>query len=239
MMARRTNAMQSFDYTYPTPAENLACEEALLEECDAGTRPATLRFWESPHYFVVVGYANKVATEVNLTACRADDLPIHRRCSGGGTVLQGPGCFNYALAMPAPSENVTETNQFIMERNRATLEKLLRQPVAIAGHTDLIVAGQKFSGNAQRRKRRCILFHGTFLLNFDLALIEKYLQMPSKQPDYRQARRHTAFVTNIAVTRDDLKAGIAAAWGATVTQPILPVEIPTARYQSAEWNFKF
>ena len=41
------------------------------------------------------------------------------------------------------------------------------------------------------------MHHGTILYNFDLALIEKYLCMPRKYPEYRQKRGHRDFVTNI------------------------------------------
>ena len=33
--------------------------------------PARCCVWESPTHFVVVGYANKVASEVNVAACEA------------------------------------------------------------------------------------------------------------------------------------------------------------------------
>src|ERR1039458_3609667 len=92
--------MRHLDLTIPSPAENLACDEALLDWCESGTGAECLRFWESPEPFVVVGYANKVETEVNVAACEARKIPILRRCSGGGTVAQGPGCLNYALILP-------------------------------------------------------------------------------------------------------------------------------------------
>ena len=56
-----------------------------------------LRFWEPNKPFVVVGYANQAAREVDLEACRKLGIPVFRRCTGGGTVLQGPGCLNYSL----------------------------------------------------------------------------------------------------------------------------------------------
>ncbi len=91
--------MKHLDLTLPSPAENLACDEALLDWREENGGEEILRFWESPETFVVVGYANKIATEVNVENCRAKQIPIFRRCSGGGTVLQGAGCLNYALIL--------------------------------------------------------------------------------------------------------------------------------------------
>ena len=132
--------MKLLDLTLPSPVENLACDEALLDWCENGKGEEVLRFWEPREHFVVVGYANKIANEVNVAACEKRDIPILRRCSGGGTVLQGPGCLNYALVLritdDGPLRNISSANQFIMERNRAAIESLFRtfnlQPLGAA-----------------------------------------------------------------------------------------------------------
>src|SRR5689334_6062792 len=141
--------MKILDLTLPTPAENLACDEALLQSAEAGNSGEVLRFWESPTHFVVVGYANKVATEVNVAACERRKVPILRRCSGGGTVVQGPGCLSYALVLQISGDNPTHSihaaNHFIMERNRHAIASLNSQPSTlnpvICGHTDLAIDG--------------------------------------------------------------------------------------------------
>src|ERR1044071_4819214 len=77
------------------PVENLACDEALLDECESSDVPGFVRFWESSSYFVVLGYGKHLEQEVFSEVCAQENIPILRRCSGGGTVVQGPGCFNY------------------------------------------------------------------------------------------------------------------------------------------------
>jgi len=243
-------AMRHLDLTFPTPAENLACDEALLDWCESGEGVECLRFWESPEPFVVVGYANKVATEVNVAACEARKIPVLRRCSGGGTVVQGPGCLNYTLVLPitkdGPLHSIAVANQFIMRRNRAAIDSALRTPhsaIAVRGHTDLAIGGRKFSGNSQRRRKHFLLFHGTFLLNFDLTLIGDLLRMPSKEPDYRENRKHADFLTNINVSAGKLKAAMQKDWDADslMTNPPLEKIKTRARekYLTNEWNFKF
>jgi len=244
--------MRHLDLTLPSPAENLACDEALLDWCESGEGAECLRFWESPVPFVVVGYANKVETEVNVAACEARKIPILRRCSGGGTVVQGPGCLNYTLVLPitknGPLHSIPVANQFIMRRNRAAIEPEVRGQrsevrVAIRGHTDLAVGGRKFSGNSQRRRKHFLLFHGTFLLNFDLALIGDLLRMPSKEPDYRESRKHSDFLTNINVSAEKVKAALQKAWdaGSLMTNPPLDKikALSREKYLTNEWNFKF
>src|SRR3984957_2817791 len=171
--------MKYVDATLTRPAENLACDEALLDLCEVGEGAEILRFWEPRETFVVLGYANQAAREVNLPACKAAEIPIFRRCSGGGTVLQGPGCLNYSLILRitenGPLAGIAAANDFIMRRNLAALAPLVKGDLAIRGHTDLTVGDLKFSGNAQRRRRKFLIFHGTFLLQFDLSLVEQLL----------------------------------------------------------------
>jgi lipoate---protein ligase len=235
------------DLTFPAPAENLACDEALLDLCETGFADELLRFWESMTHFVVVGYGNKVASEVDVAACRADGIPVFRRCSGGGTVLQGPGCLNYSLVLRIDAhhqlENITSTNCYIMKRNATALSKLLGKTVSAEGFTDLAIDGRKFSGNAQRRKRTHLLFHGTFLLDFDLRLIESYLRTPSRAPEYRRDRSHLDFLRPVNLSREEIKRALCGEWNATEMLLNLPEEplkkFVAEKYSRAEWNLKF
>ena len=240
--------MKVLDLTLPTPAENLACDEALLDAAESGQSGEVLRFWESREPFVVVGYANKVATEVNTLECERLKIPILRRCSGGGAVVQGPGCLSYALVLKISKDghtrNISAANQFIMDRNCAALNAALRSsPVIVQGCTDLAIDGLKVSGNSQRRRKNFLLFHGTFLLNFDLALVTRVLLMPSKQPDYRAQRSHGDFITNINVSAEALKSALSEAWHAQGTLGAVPhrelAQLVRERYSTHAWNFKF
>jgi len=238
--------MKYLDLSLPTPAGNLACEEALLDSCNEGGEEA-LRVWESPQPFVVLGYANRAALEVNMPACRKRGVPILRRCSGGGTVVQGPGCLSYALVMKLGGEKVfesiSETNCFIMKKHAEVLGTLLKRQVAIEGFTDLAINGLKCSGNSQRRKRAALLFHGTFLLDFDLDLVEELLSFPSRQPDYREGRPHMQFLTRLPIKAAALKAALRKVWVAEEPMAETPhsriEQLVAEKYSRDEWNLKW
>lgn len=239
--------MKCCDLTLGSPEENLACDETLLDLCEAGATESVLRFWEPVQYFVVVGYANHVALEVNRDFCQRQEIPILRRCSGGGTVLQGPGCLNYSLLLPiaeaAQLESISGTNDYILHRHRGTLQALLGVPVEKQGLTDLAIGGLKFCGNAQRRRKDFLLFHGSFLLHADIGLIEKALPPPSRQPEYRVNRSHTDFLVNLKVPAPVLKAALAKAWVADEPLLDLPLDqivlLAREKYQQDSWNYKF
>lgn len=238
--------MHLLDLTLETPAANLACDEALLDFCEArGCGERVLRFWESPRHFVVLGYANKAASEVHLDACRARAIPVLRRCSGGGTVVQGPGCLNYALVLPIEGglESITATNCHILKRHRDALRRLTNGDVAIRGQTDLAIEEMKFSGNSQRRRRNFLLFHGSLLLDFDLALIGAVLKFPSKQPDYRRDRPHAKFLANLNVSSESVKNALRDEWQANTKLSSIPKReieaLVQSRYSRDEWNLRW
>ncbi len=239
--------MNYCDLTLASPEENLACDEVLLDLCEAGLCDGLLRVWEPVQYFVVVGYANKVATEVNLPFCQLQTIPILRRCTGGGTVLQGPGCLNYSLVLriddTGPFHSIPQTNEFILGRHRGALAALVRAQVERQGQTDLAIGGLKCCGNAQRRKKHFLLFHGSFLLHLDIQLVEKALHMPSRQPEYRANRSHSEFLLNLKVPSHTVKAALRNSWDASTPLAEIPFEqiggLASSKYALDEWNLKF
>ena len=162
-------------------------------------------------------------------------------------MLQGPGCLNYSLILQiktgSPVDGITEANAFIMNRHRDALNLLLDGKVLIQGHTDLTLQGLKFSGNSQRRKRHFLLFHGSFLLGFDLALVERVLHIPSKQPPYRRDRAHKDFLTNLTITAADIQKALTQAWDAHESLEEVPekriAQLVEEKYSTDAWNFKF
>ncbi len=242
--------MLLFDHTFGSPEQNLAADEALLEHAESEHGGEVLRFWESSEHFVALGYTNKIETEVDESACHLLNVPILRRASGGGTVLQGPGCLSYALILDLETRpaiaTISSSNTWIMEQQAHAISQVLGEPVEILGTTDLALRGRKFSGNAQKRKRRFTLFHGTILLSgFDLSLLTRTLQVPARRPDYRAARSHTDFVCTLDVPREEVKFALASTWQAHLEMSLgefplaLMLRLIEERYGRDEWHRKF
>ena len=239
--------MKYLDVTFAQPARNLACDEALLNWFEA-QRPddGLLRLWQPENYFVVLGHSNHWAAEVAASMCAADGVPILRRVSGGGTVLQGQGCLNYSLILDceiSELQNIESTFRYVLNRHGRLIAALTGLKIAVEGISDLTVSGRKFSGNAQYRKAHYALVHGTFLLNFDLVQIERYLRMPMKQPDYRQNRPHLDFVTNLPIDVDRLCEALRDEWQARALLEVVPLDkiegLVDERYGRPEWSNKF
>ena len=220
--------MKVIDSTLPTPAHNLACDEALLELCETGFDHDLLRFWEPREHFVVLGYSSRIRADVELPRCARSRVSVFRRCSGGGTVLQGPGCLNFSLVLRVDGrpalQTLTGTTRFIMAAHRQALGPVVGGEVRVEGFSDLTRGGLKVSGNAQRRKRRAVLFHGTFLLDLDLRLVEELLPVPARQPPYRRNRPHREFLANLHVPSQLIKDALRGTWGASEPLDGLPLE---------------
>ena len=193
--------------------QELAADLAMFEAVEAGAAENLGRCWQVGRPVVVAGRHSNLAGDVAQEVCRDDGVPVIRRFSGGGTIVLGHGCLNYAVALSAVSRpeltDVAASFRFVLEAIIAALEV---PALAIAGGTDLAVNGRKVSGNAQRRGRRAILHHGTLLYDFDARLATRYLKEPIRRPAYRAARRHAEFLGNIALGGDIIRERLDAAW---------------------------
>ncbi len=239
-----------FDDSLPTPEENLALDEALLIEVTAAAKRgeplAYLRFWESRQYFVVLGVSCRLHDDVDTEACETAGVPVLRRASGGGTVVQGPGCLNFTLVLPFESfpilRDVQNSYREIVERCGDALASETAD-IAMRGSCDLARGDRKFSGNAQKRSSHAVLHHGSILYDFDLDRISELLREPKKQPDYRETRRHLDFVMNLPMRPDEIRERLVAAWNATpnpgdVPRPPLD-ELVDEKYSRRKWTEKF
>lgn len=210
--------MQLLKLTLPSLAENLALDEALLNQAEQSDAPLeTLRLWESPSFGVVLGRSSDLQSEVQHERCKADGVEILRRCSGGASVVVGPGCLMYSVVLSSafrPAlKDISQCHSLVLEKLRQATQKL-DSGVAVKGICDLVLGDKKFGGNALRCRRRSVLYHGTLLYDFPLARIADWLADAPRQPDYRQGRGHTSFVTNLPAKRSQLEEALVAAWDA-------------------------
>ncbi len=247
--------MLFWNYTDSDVVKNLAIDEALLDHFDATCGSDTqssseiLRVWEMPSKCVVLGRSSISNDEANLATCDRDGVPVLRRCSGGATILAGPGCLMYSVVLDIDQRPqlamIDAAHDFVMHR---VLNGLQRCGIEATrdGICDLTVQGKKISGNALRLKRRRLLYHGTLLYDFDIPSLATYLGQPARQPDYRQRRLHVDFVSNCFAGPADLTIGLRAAFDATEplqSEPTLNAvtmladQLVEQRYDLRTWNF--
>lgn len=222
--------MEYLDLTLATPEENIALDEALLDEletaADKGSQPREcLRLWEPAAPLVVVGRNSKIDGEVNVEFCREQGIPVLRRASGGCAIVTGPGCLMYAVVLSYRERpelrQLDEAHRFVLD----TVLKALRPLVANVerqGTCDLVVGPNKFSGNSLRCRRNALLYHGTLLYDFPLELVSKCLKQPPREPEYRAGREHASFIMNLPVSVEAMKDGLQFAWNTGKVRSVWP-----------------
>ena len=188
--------MEVMFWTAPTVAANLAFDESLARSAWA-TGQRLLRFWWGGPPAVVMGSNEREGQVVDSAACTLLGVDVLRRCTGGGTVLQTSGVLNYSLVTPAP-DHIDLKASF---RQGANVVCAILSAFGITGAplgaSDVAVGGRKISGNAQARRWKSLLVHGTLLVDFDFDLAEKVLPHPSREPEYRRARPHRDFLVTL------------------------------------------
>ncbi len=166
-------------------ADHLALDEALLLEAEEGRSGETLRVWEFAEHVVVGGRSTRVEDEIERSFCESQGIPVLRRCSGGASVVAGPGCLMYSVVLsfardPALSR-IDVAHQYVMSRVLTALQRQIPD-AALQGTCDLTWQNCKFSGNSLRIARQHLLYHGTILYEFDLSLMPRCLKRAPGNP---------------------------------------------------------
>jgi lipoate-protein ligase A len=204
---------------------NLALEESLCVQLTTFDLCGGLRFWENCNT-IVVGISDPLSKNIpepelsklhtylpslqtTLPKKNLHHLAIARRASGGGTVFQEKDWnINYSLFV-----NVKIKKElFPIHDSYQILSNLILKALTscgvdavLAGKSDLSIQGEtellKISGNAQFRKRDCLVHHGTLILSQKLIeRVKEILKHPPLEPDYRKGRSHEKFISHLPET---------------------------------------
>lgn len=216
----------------------------------AASTSRVLRIWEPEQSMVVLGRSSPAQAEVNLEACRHENVWVGRRVSGGQTIVTGLGCLMYGVVIDYHSRPelrmLDRAHEYVMTRMKEAIASL-GISVEINGVSDLTFEGKKFSGNSMRCVKDRFLYHGTMICqDFDLSCVTKYLKRPVREPEYRAGRSHEDFLTRLPVTCKSLRQAIINQWGAKEVLPPDQVDsllrdaeqLAVSKYGAAEWTLK-
>lgn len=198
----RSNGLQLIQHSFDTIEKNIAWDETALTTMKSGRISELIRLWQVPRRSVVIGRSQQPEKEVFLHACHRDRVPVIRRFSGGGAVLQGPEVMNYTFILDLNQHSGLSSIRDYFSHCLGIVTAVLRQAgirTRIRGHSDLADAhGRKISGNALAVRGNALCVHGTLILAPITWLCEKYLRYPSSVPEYRAGRQHETFITAVS-----------------------------------------
>lgn len=173
------------------PAFNLAAEEWLLHTAATDV----FMLWRNARA-VIVGRNQNTRAQIDETYVREHAIAVVRRLTGGGAVFHDLGNVNFTFIALRSGGRTIDFRPFTAR----VVEALAAMGVvcAFSGRNDLVIDGQKISGNAQLVARDRVLHHGTLLFAADMADIAGALRVdPSKYRD-RAVKSVARRVTNIA-----------------------------------------
>lgn len=170
-----------------TAFENMAIDEAVFRESQLVGGPPTLRFFGWCPPAVSIGFFQKLWHDIDVEACRANQIDVVRRITGGKAVLhkeeltyslvgqeehrlfpagiQGRyKVISEALAMGLSFLGIRTEMQHIRINSGDDLHEFCFSTPA---QNELLADGRKICGSAQARAHASFLQHGSILINFD------------------------------------------------------------------------
>ena len=169
--------------------EQLRLEEDLLR--NSSENHCLVRVGSVPT--IVMGISAKPETVIHLDKVPPEIL-IHRRFSGGGTVIVDENtvfvtfiCNKADFSFPAYPEPILRWAESMLAPVTPGLQ---------LQENDFVIGKKKCGGNALYIKKDRWLVHTSFLWDFDAARMS-LLKFPPKTPQYRENRSHDEFLCKL------------------------------------------
>ena len=151
---------------------------------------------------VIFGRHQVMEAEVNLDFCRANNIAVYRRKSGGGCVYADEG--NLMMSMITPNRHSEQVFQTFLDRVSDALLRL-GLPAVKSEHNDIMVDGCKVSGNACYALSTGTIVHGTLLVNVDFDVLQQALTPPVEKlakHGVQSVRQRVAYLADYAAFAD-------------------------------------
>lgn len=120
--------------------------------------------WRNTPTLVIGKYQNTLE-EIDAEYAREKGINVCRRMSGGGTVYQDLGCWQFSFITRSLGLKI-EFERFLQPVTDALIS--LGLDAAATGRNDITVSGRKVSGNSQFKLGETTIHHGTLLFDTNI-----------------------------------------------------------------------
>jgi len=131
---------------------------------------------------VIVGRYQNIQAAVNLEECKRQKISYNRRHTGGGAVLMGPEQLALGFAIPLSYPEIDGSIRKFFELMGKAVTKALANMGIVSyfyPKNDIEVNGKKIAGlAASREEKNVFFFHMSLLVDFDIPLMLKVLNIP-------------------------------------------------------------
>ncbi len=152
--------------------------------------------WSEPA--VIIGRGGHQDQELFTAAIEQDRIPVLKRPGGGCSVVLDPGNLIVAVALPLPGiGGITRAFAAISHWLCAALAGCGIPDVRQEGVSDLVLGSRKIGGSCVYRSRGLLYYSTTLLIEPDIGLVQRYLKLPPREPQYRNGRAHQDFMGSL------------------------------------------
>jgi lipoate-protein ligase A len=224
-------------------AENIALNRALLEARQAGEIPNTLRFLRFQPS-ALLGYHQSAEQELDLDYCRANDIAVQRRITGGGAIYFDETQIGWELYLTKETLGCADMEQIARRICEAAARGIsaLGVEARYRPRNDIEVEGKKISGTGGAFEGNALMYQGTLLVRFDVEKMLRVLRIPAEKLSDKAIASARERVTNLADLLDQVpdlevvKAALTAAFAKEFGVSFSPGGLDAAelvRYQDA------
>ena len=169
---------------------NLAMEEYFLKN----TNEDIFLLWQNENS-IIVGKNQNTLSEINYDYVKENNIKVVRRLSGGGAVFHDLGNINFTF-ISCNDNSFSDFKKFTMPIVEALKE--LNVHAEFSGRNDLLIDGQKFSGNAQYNYKNKVMHHGTLLFSSEINNLSNALKVKPSKFQGKSVKSVKSRVTNIS-----------------------------------------
>lgn len=175
------------------PRLNLAIEYYLLNEVQLD-EPILLFYINEPS--IIIGRNQNAYEEVNRDYVEQNNIHVVRRLSGGGAVYHDFGNLSFCFITKDDGDSFRNFQKFTEPVINA-LHKIGVEGAELKGRNDLLINGQKFSGNAMYSKNGRMTAHGTIMFDSEIDAVVKALKPKKEKLESKGIKSVRSRVTNI------------------------------------------
>lgn len=143
-----------------------------------------------------MGISGKPEALLHLDSVQRDQIPVIKRCSGGGTVIVDENTFFITFIMAKDHIDIPAFPEKILRWSANLYVDAWQIPDFHLKENDYCIGDKKCGGNAQYITKDRWLHHTSFLWDYKGRNMN-YLRFPDKRPKYRGDRLHADFLTRL------------------------------------------
>jgi len=251
-----------------TDSFGLAADEALAQRIGLGESVPTLRLYTYKSHCALVGRFQNVENEVRVQYCKANNIPINRRPTGGGAIIMGADQLGVALTIPARGEDslrlIAQGDAYSHARELMGMfsEGLVRGlnqlgvEASFRRKNDIEVNGKKLVGlGIYRAPSGGLLFHASLLVDLDIALMLNVLNTPFEKLSDKEIETVAGRITtvrretNSQIDLNTVRAEIARGFSSSLDVELVPSQftldeleaisvLEKDKYQLDDWVYQ-